>query len=215
MKEKMIEVEIWSDFACPFCAIGKRQFEKALANFPEKDQFKVTFKSFELDPSAGKGQKVSIYEVLAKKYGKTIEWAHKANQNVIQMGSDCGLEFNMDKIIPTNSFDAHRLAHFAAEKGFQDQIQEKLFSAYFKEGKDIANLDTLKSIGAEIGLDPKQVAETLNSDAYSDEVREDENEAQEFGIQGVPFFVFDRKFAVSGAQPVEAFKQVLTEALKI
>lgn len=208
----MIEVEIWSDFACPFCYIGKRQFEMALEQFPKKDQVQVTFRSFELDPEAAKSQKISIYEVLAKKYGRDIEWAKKANQNVIQMGAQCGIQFEIEKIIPTNSFDAHRLNHLATENGLQDQMQEALFQTYFTDGKDIAQPEVLKAIGIKVGLKEDQINKMLGSDEYTTEVRQDQEEAQEMGISGVPLFLFNRRFAVSGAQPAEVFVKALEQA---
>lgn len=208
----MIDVEIWSDFACPFCYIGKAHFEKALSGFGQP--VNVTYKSFELDPSAAKSQKVSIYEVLAKKYSQSIEWAKKSNERVKQMGSDAGLSINPEKIIPTNSFDAHRLSWLAKTEGLQAKIQNELFAAYFTHGLDIADPAVLKKIGVSVGLDAKRVDEVLNSDEFADAVREDEDEASQLGVQGVPFFVINRKYGISGAQPTEVFVQALTEITK-
>lgn len=204
----MVEVEVWSDIVCPFCYIGKRNFESALKQLKSPTAVKVTFRSFELDPSAAKNQNQSIYQVLAKKYGRTIEWAQEANKSVVNSAAAIGLTFNIDKVIPTNSFDAHRMTYLALAHGKQDQMLEKLFAAYFTEGKDISSQDVLVEIATSIGLAKDDAVKVLGTDAYTDEVREDEEMAHEGGVSGVPFFVFDRKYAVSGAQPPEAFLSV-------
>ena len=204
----MVEVEIWSDIVCPFCYIGKRNFEKALSQLKTSNEVTVTYRSFELDPTAAKSQTQSIYQVLAKKYGKSIEWAQEANTSVVNTAASIGLKFNMDKVIPTNSFDAHRMTYLALKHDKQKPILEKLFAAYFTEGKDISSHDVLTEIAMSIGLPKDEVVEILTSDEYSRDVREDEEMAHEGGISGVPFFVFNRKYAVSGAQPPQAFLDV-------
>ncbi len=204
----MIDVEIWSDMVCPFCYIGKRNFENALSQLPRLEGVTISYRSFELDPSAAKDQKKSIYEVLAKKYGKSIEWAQEANKSVVNTAAAVGLKFNMDKVIPTNSFDAHRLSHLALKHEKQNLILEKLFAAYFTDGKDLSNHDVLIEVATSIGLPKDDVMDMLKSDAYTAEVREDEEMAHEGGISGVPFFVFNRKYAISGAQPPQAFADV-------
>lgn len=207
----MIQVDIWSDFACPFCYIGKTHFEKALAQFKERDQVHITYRSFELDPNSAKSQKQNIYEVLAKKYGQSLEWAQKANERVIQMGKDCGLDFQMDRIVPTNSFEAHRLNQLAKEKGLQAQLQDSIFKGYFNEGLDIASENSLLQMGVRAGLEEAEIRSVLESDRFSKDVRYDEQQAQEYGISGVPFFLFNEKYGVSGAQPTEAFLEALME----
>ncbi|MBL7555220.1 MAG: DsbA family oxidoreductase [Bdellovibrionaceae bacterium] len=204
----MIQVEIWSDIVCPFCYIGKRNFETALKQLKNPEQVDVSFRSFELDTSAQKSQTQSIYQVLAKKYGKTIEWAQEANRSVVNKGASIGLMFNMDRVIPTNSFDAHRLTQFALTQQKQNLLLEKLFAAYFTEGKDISSHGVLVDAGESVGLAKEDVLNVLNSDAFASEVREDEELAHEGGISGVPFFVFNRKYAISGAQPPESFLDV-------
>tara|TARA_B110001454_G_C12723218_1_gene435891 strand:+ start:8594 stop:9205 length:612 start_codon:yes stop_codon:yes gene_type:complete len=193
---------------CPFCYIGKRNFENALSQLPRLEGVTISYRSFELDPSAAKDQKKSIYEVLAKKYGKSIEWAQEANKSVVNTAAAVGLKFNMDKVIPTNSFDAHRLSHLALKHEKQNLILEKLFAAYFTDGKDLSNHDVLIEVATSIGLPKDDVMDMLKSDAYTAEVREDEEMAHEGGISGVPFFVFNRKYAISGAQPPQAFADV-------
>jgi predicted DsbA family dithiol-disulfide isomerase len=207
----MIEVEIWSDIACPFCYIGKRNFERALEIAGKKDEVKIVYRSFELDPTAEKGRRVAIDEVLAKKYGRSVEWARKMNENVTQTAASCGLKFEMSKIVPTNTFDAHRLSHLAAKHGKQALAQEHLFAAYFTEGRDIADPETLKGIATSLDLPANEVEEMLRSESFAADVREEESMAQELGIQGVPFFLFEGKLAVSGAQPPEVFTRALSE----
>jgi predicted DsbA family dithiol-disulfide isomerase len=207
----MIQVEIWSDFVCPFCYIGKRNFEKAVAQLGNKDQVQVTFRSFELDPNAVTGEKGSIYEKLSKKYGKTLEWAQQANQQVTQTAKVVGLTYHMDQVVPANSFDAHRLSHLAKKEGKNDLIQELVMTAYFTEGKDISDHTVLKTIGVQAGLNESEIQAMLSSDDFKIEVRQDEEMARDIGVGGVPFFVFNRKFAVSGAQPPEAFIEAFDE----
>ncbi len=204
----MIQVEIWSDIVCPFCYIGKRNFESALKQLKNSEQVEISYRSFELDPSAQKSQTQSIYQVLAKKYGKTIEWAKEANKSVVDTGAAVGLVFNMDNVIPTNSFDAHRVTQFALHQQKQNQLLEKLFSAYFTQGKDISDHGVLVEAATSVGLAKNDVINVLSSDAFAEDVREDEDMAREGGISGVPFFVFNRKYAVSGAQPPESFLEV-------
>ncbi|MDQ3233451.1 MAG: DsbA family oxidoreductase [Pseudobdellovibrionaceae bacterium] len=142
----MITVEIWSDILCPFCYIGKRRFQTALAAFPQRDQVEVTWRSFELDPNAKRDNNISIHELLAKKYGRTVEWARESSANLEAQGAQLGLTFHMDQIIPTNSFHAHRLLHLAGSLGQQDAVSEKLFAAYFTEGRPIGQIETLVAI---------------------------------------------------------------------
>lgn len=207
-----MQVEIWSDFACPFCYIGKRNFESALQLEARGSEVEVVYRSFELDPRAEKSQRVSIDEVLAKKYGRSVEWAHKMNENVTATARSVGLTFATDNIIPTNSFDAHRLNHLAARFGRQASFQDLVFNAYFTEGRDIASSEVLKSLAEAAGLPGEEVEELLDGDAHAIDVRNDEKTASEIGIEGVPFFLFDGTLAVSGAQPVEVFTDVFKEA---
>lgn len=217
----MIEVEVWSDVVCPFCYIGKRNFEAALKQAGLQNDVKVLYRSFELDPSAEKSQSISIFESLAKKYGRPVEWAKQANVSVEQTGRAAGIEINTAKIIPTNSFDAHRLIHLAKTHGQQSEMVESLFKAYFTDGKDIAKLEVLKDLAKEVSLPADEVvalfANTAPKDGgspgtqpkFHDEVRADEMMAQQMGIRGVPMFVFNGEHGISGAQPVETFVEVL------
>ena len=194
---------------CPFCYIGKRHFEKALEQFKHKDNVEVIWKSYELDPDAKRDYSGGFYTMLAEKFNTTPEKAREMNQRVIKMASDAGLIFNMDKAIPSNSFDAHRLMQLAAKHGLAEKVEEKVFSAYFIECKHIGDKETLKNISKEIGLNAEETDKVLAGEDYSYEVRTDEDEAQHIGVSGVPFFIFNRKYAISGAQPVHLFSEVL------
>lgn len=201
-----MKIDIWSDVACPFCFIGKRHLEAALAQFPNRNEVEVTWHSFELDPGAQTDYKEDQYELLAKKYGMSKEQAIASTERVKTSGSAAGIRFNFDKVIPTNTFNAHRLIQLAAKHGKQDEVEEKLFTAMFTEGKHVGHTATLEAIAAETGLD---TAGVFASDAFMEEVRADEAAAQSLGIRGVPFFVFDHKYAISGAQPVAVFEETL------
>ncbi len=208
----MMKVEIWSDVMCPFCYIGKRKFEKALNEFPGKDQIEVTWKSFQLDPTTVTDPSLNTIDHLAEKKGWSKEQARETTAHVSNIAKQVGLDFHFDKAVVANSFDAHRLSHLAKKYGKQNELEEKLFSAYFTEGKNTADHATLLQIGTEIGLDKTEVSALLNSDLYADKVEEDIDQAQQIGVRGVPFFVLDRKYAVSGAQEPPAFLQALTRA---
>jgi predicted DsbA family dithiol-disulfide isomerase len=201
-----MKIDIWSDVACPYCYIGKRHLEAALAQFPHKDQVQVVWHNFELDPDAPAETKENQYEVVARKYGVSPGQAKEMTARVLASATGAGLAIDFDKVIPTNTFDAHRLIQLAASQGRQDEMEEGLFRAYFTEGRHIGQKASLLTIAAEIGID---ATATLNSDDYTAEVRKDEEEAQTLGINGVPFFVFDYKYAISGAQPVNVFAQTL------
>jgi protein disulfide-isomerase len=202
-------VEIWSDILCPFCYIGKRRFQAALDALPQRDQVQVIWRSFELDPNAQRDYDLSMSELLAKKYGRTLEWAQEMNANLEEQAAQLGLTFHMDRIIPTNSFHAHRLMQLGKSLGLQDAISEKLFTAYFSEGRHIGQVETLMAIAAEAGIDPAKAKAVMESHDFGDAVRQDEEEAQLFGLNGVPAFVLNRKYLISGAQPTEIFTQAL------
>lgn len=207
-----MKVEIWSDFVCPFCYIGKRRFEEALGQFTHKEQIEITFRAFELDPTAQRDGNPSVYDMLAAKYGMSREQAKAMTEQVAQQAKEAGLSFHFDSAVQTNTFDAHRLALYAAAKGKQDEAAEKLLSGYFTEGRHIGRLESLADIASEIGLDRNETLDTLQGDAFQDEVRADELEARQLGIRGVPFFLIDRKYAISGAQSIQVFLQTLERA---
>jgi protein disulfide-isomerase len=205
-----MKIEIWSDVVCPFCYIGKRHLEEALEQLPELD-VEIIWRSFELDPNAPVNSDLDIYDTLAKKYGRDRAWAKQMNNNMVQMASKAGLNFNMDQVQPTNSFNAHQLIHFAAEVDKQDEMKEALLSAYFEQGKHVGNTDTLIEIAAEVGLDKSKAQHALQNNTYSTAVVADVEKAHKIGVQGVPFFYINEKYGLSGAQPVEVFVEALTE----
>jgi predicted DsbA family dithiol-disulfide isomerase len=207
-----MKVEIWSDVMCPFCYIGKRKFEAALAQFPGKEQVEIEWKSFQLNPELKTETGKSINEYLSEVKGWTVEQARIANERVTSLARAVGIPFNLDRAIVANSFDAHRLSHMAREAGLQDQMEERLFAAYFTEGKNTADHATLVQLGTEVGLDAELVRQMLESGKYASNVEADVELAAQFGIRGVPFFVLDRKFGVSGAQETGTFLEVLTRA---
>jgi predicted DsbA family dithiol-disulfide isomerase len=208
-EEYPMKVEVWSDVFCPFCYIGKRKFEQALAQFPHRDDVEVVWHSFQLQPDAPREIEGDVHEMLASKYGMTRQRAQEMNDHVTRQAAEVGLDYHLDKAQLTNSFDAHRLSHLAAAHGKQDVAEEALFTAYFTDGRHLGRHETLAEIGAELGLDSEEVATALAGDAYAREVHADIAEARSFGINGVPFFIFDRTYAVSGAQPSEVFLSAL------
>jgi len=204
-----MKVEIWSDVICPFCYIGKRRFEHALEKFAHKDDVELIWHSFELDPERKSEPGKSIHQMLAEKKGWTIEQAKEMNDHVTKMAKEVGLTYDFDKAIPVNTFKAHRISHLAAQHNVQNEMEELLFSSYFTKGVNIDEDNSLISLADKVGIDSKETEKMLKSDKYSHDVRQDEAEAREIGISGVPFFVFDRKYAVSGAQPEDVFLRTL------
>ena len=211
MEREKLEVEIWSDVMCPFCYIGKRRFENALEQFEHKDVVDIVWKSYQLDPSMQSNTGQNLNEYLAERKDISLERSEQMHAQMTDMAAELGLEYNFDKAVIANSFDAHRLSHLAKENGLQDDLEEALFKAYFTDGKNIANLDTLIELGTNIGLDAKAVKQTLNSDKYAEEVKHDIYEAGQVGVRGVPFFVLGDKYAVSGAQQSETFLGALQQ----
>jgi predicted DsbA family dithiol-disulfide isomerase len=207
-----VRVEIWSDVVCPWCAIGKRRFESALARFEHRADVEVRWRSFELDPTAARTVDVSSTQRLADKYGVSLDQARAMQQRVTDAGAAEGLDLRYDLARPGNTADAHRVLHLAADRGVQSAVKERLLLGYFTEGEPIADRRALSRLAACAGLDADGTARMLDSDDYLAEVRADEAEARALGIQGVPFFVFDRRYGVSGAQPAEVMLQVLERA---
>ena len=200
-----MKIEVWSDFACPFCYIGEKRLEKALAGIPSVE---VIFKSFELDPTASREVVSSTVDRFAEKYGLTLDEAADRIEQISRMGRAEGIDFRYAETRYTNTFDALRLTKFAQEKGHAEIIG-RLFDAYFTKNLELADFDVLKKIAAECGLDSAEVDAVLNSDRYAAEVRADEMEAARLGVHGVPFFVIGGKYGLSGAQPVEIIRQAV------
>ncbi|PTR00899.1 putative DsbA family dithiol-disulfide isomerase [Mucilaginibacter yixingensis] len=208
----MIKVEIWSDVVCPFCYIGKRRFEEALNDFAGKHDVSIIWKSYLLNPYLKTDPTISINQYLADAKGWDLAYAEDLNRQVTEMAQGVDLSYRMDQIVVANSFNAHRLAHLATAKGFGEGAEEALFKAYFTEGRNIDDTETLIAIGISLGLQEADIRQMLSTDQYEAEVKMDIAEAQQLGIRGVPFFLFNEKFAVSGAQPVEVFLQALEKA---
>jgi predicted DsbA family dithiol-disulfide isomerase len=204
-------IEIWSDVMCPFCYIGKRKFERALAQFSQRAQVNIVWKSFQLNPALVTDATKNTIEHLAESKGWTLDYAKGMTQHVSQLAQQVGLTYDFDKAVVANSFDAHRFSAFAKAKGLQDAAEERLFSAYFTEGRNTADHATLAELGENIGLNATEIREMLDSDAFGDEVKQDIYEAQQYGIRGVPFFLFNSKYGVSGAQESSVFLQALTQ----
>lgn len=208
-----MKLEIWSDIACPWCWVGKRRFERALANFQERERLEVTWRSFELDPGAPRVQAGSQAELLARKYRVPLERAREMNANMAAQGAKEGIEFDFDRVRMGSTFDAHRLIHFAAEHERRSEMVERLFRAYFTEGASLGDQEVLAELAADVGLDAGAAREALESGAFADAVRADEARAQGFGITGVPFFAIDERYGISGAQPPEVILGALEKAL--
>jgi predicted DsbA family dithiol-disulfide isomerase len=207
----VVEVEIWSDVACPWCYIGKRRFEAALAEFEHRDDVRVRWRSFELDPEAPNEREGDRAEYLARKYGMTLEQARAAEQQLTDVAAGEGLDFRFDIARSGNTFDAHRVVHLAESHGLQDAMKERLLRAYFTEGELLSDRDTLVRLAGEVGLDEEEVRELLAGDRYAQEVRDDERTAGELGISAVPTFVVDRRLGASGAQPPDALLELLRQ----
>ena len=210
--ENTMKIEIWSDVMCPFCYIGKRKFEQAMAQFPHKDKVQVVWKSFQLSPDMQTDTGKNIHEFLAAHKGISLQEAKKMNDYVTQMAKQVGLPYDFDKSVVANSFNAHRFAHFAKQHGKQEDAEELLFRSYFTDGKNIDDYATLIQLGNEIGLDANALKAVLENGSYADAVRADILEAQQLGMRGVPFFVMNRKYAVSGAQESKSFLEMLEKS---
>ena len=211
---KKMRIDVWSDIACPWCYVGKRRLEAALARFPHRNAIDVVWRAFELDPTAPRVRdpNISYAERLAKKYGTSETEAEGMIRRMTDVAAADGLDFHFEKIRPGNTFDAHRVLHLAAERGVQDAVKERLLRGYMTEGEAIGEPEVLVRLAGEAGLDPAEVRATLASEAYTREVRAEEDEARAIGIQGVPFFVFGGRYGVSGAQPAEAMLGALEQA---
>lgn len=197
---------------CPFCYIGKRNFEKALEQFTDKDKLKVVWKSFQLDPSLPEVQNENYSDYLVKAKGMPKVQVDGMLANVTQSAKSVGLDYNFDNAVMVNSQKAHRVIQLAKTKGLGDKAEERFFSAFFTEGENIADDATLIRIGKDIGMDEETVNSATSDDKYLEMVNQDIEEARTIGVTGVPFFVFDRKYAVSGAQPPQAFLQTLEKS---
>jgi predicted DsbA family dithiol-disulfide isomerase len=209
-----MKIEIWSDVMCPFCYIGKRRFEDALQQFAHKDSVEIEWKSFQLNPDMVTDPSVNINQYLADAKGWTLDYAQQMNNHVTEMAAEVGLTYHMDNAVVANSFNAHRFTHLAKKHDLGANAEEALFKAYFTDGKNVDDTDTLIELGTSIGLNAEEVKQTLDTDAYADAVKHDIAEAQYLGIKGVPFFVMNSKYGVSGAQAVPVFSQTLEKSFE-
>lgn len=209
---KKLHVDIWSDVVCPWCAIGKRRFDAALARFPHRDRVEVVWRAFELDPSAPAVQTDDNASRLARKYGRTREQAVAMMKQVAETAAGDGLAFDLVHARSGNTFDAHRVLHLAAERGVQGAVKERFLRGYMGEREAIGDHEVLVRLAAEAGLDAEEVRAVLASDRFAAEVREEESVARRLGIHGVPFFVLGGAIAVSGAQPAEVLLRALEQA---
>jgi predicted DsbA family dithiol-disulfide isomerase len=207
-----MKIEVWSDIMCPFCYIGKRKLDMAMAIFKDAQNIEVIWKSFQLMPDMVTVPGKNINQLLSEEKGISLDHAKEMNDYVSDMASQVGLDYKSDIAIPANTFNAHRLSHLARQYGLQNEIEEKLFSAYFTEGKNVDDLRTLVGIGTETGLSSSETEAMLNGNKYEEEVRYDIYEAKQSGIRGVPFFLFNNKQTISGAQDNSVFMLTLAKA---
>ncbi|PIC99698.1 MULTISPECIES: DsbA family protein [unclassified Sporosarcina] len=209
-----MKIEVWSDYVCPFCYIGKRRLEHALKQLGLEETSEVVFKAYQLDPNTPVASDLSVVEGLAGKYNVSKQQAENMMTNIEEQAKTVDLHYQVDKMKTSNTFDAHRLAKFAKSHDVEKEVTERLLHGYFVEGERIDTEEVLVAIATEVGLDAQKTKEMLYSNDYGDEVKNDIKEAQEIGVQGVPFFVINRKYAISGAQPTEAFVEALEKIAK-
>jgi predicted DsbA family dithiol-disulfide isomerase len=207
-----MNIEVWSDIVCPWCYIGKRRLETALERFERRDAVRVIWRSYRLDPNAPRVSAQSTREMLARKYGVSLGQADGMQARVTGIAAEEGLEYHLEKTLHFNTFDAHRLLHFAKSKDLQEELKERLMRAHFTEGRSPADAETLVSLAGEVGLDAAECRAVLESGAHADDVRADEALAREYEIRGVPFFVFGGKYGVSGAQAADTLLEVMEKA---
>lgn len=207
-----MKIEIWSDVVCPFCYIGKRKMEKALANFPHKDSVEIKWKSFQLNPDQQTNPSISTLEHLSASKGWSMEQTREITANVVEMAKAEGLDFDFEKAVVANTRNAHRLIHFAQSVHKGDAMKERLLLAYFSEGKNVDDFPTLIALGKEVGLDEAAVQKALESGAFDEGVDQDIYESKQLDVRGVPFFVLNGKFGISGAQSHEVFTETLDKA---
>lgn len=210
--EHKMKIEIWSDVMCPFCYIGKRNFETAMAQFADKEDIEVIWKSYQLDPTIPEVASETYEDYLVKRKGISLEQAKSTLANVAQSAKQAGLDYHFDKALMVSSHKAHLLIQFAKTKNLGNEAEERLFKAFFTEGKNIADITTLTQLGKEIGLDEQELQVAFTDEKYAQLVKNDIQEAQQIGVSGVPFFVIDRKYAVSGAQPPQVFLETLEKS---
>lgn len=209
-----MKIEVWSDFVCPFCYIGKRRMEKGLEKFTHDKNITIEYKSYQLAPNVEVDPTRSYYENLSDKYGMSMDEAKASIADMSKQAAELGLTYNFDAMKPSNTYDAHRLAKYAAKEGKGNELTERLLKAHFTESENLGDHAVLIKLAGEVGLETEAVAVMLQTDGCGVDVQADQEHAQEIGVQGVPFFVFNEKYALSGAQPGEAFLEVLEKLLE-
>jgi predicted DsbA family dithiol-disulfide isomerase len=207
--EPLVRIDLWSDVICPWCYLGNRRLELALADHPLRDQVEVYWHSYELDPDAPLSDSRAMSEIIAKKYGISIDEALAGQRRLTDLAAEVGLEYHLERTRRANTFDAHRLLHLARERGCQAAVSKALFAAYFTDGRLISDRDELVAITTSAGLDADEVALALHSGAFTEHVRRDEQAALDLGVTGVPFFLFQMKYGLAGAQAPEALSKVI------
>ena len=204
-----ITVDVWSDVMCPFCWMGDRHLELALEEFSHRDDVKITYHSYQLMPDYPENSPLPSAEAVAKQKGMPVEQFKQMNDGVAQRGAEVGLDYNFDQALTVNSRRAHRLSHFAEQQGVQHELMQNLFKAYFTDGKNVEDREVLADLAVEVGLDRDEALANMDNEDLDHAVQADINQALQIGVQGVPFFVFNNKYAVSGAQPQQVFQQAL------
>lgn len=206
-----MKIEIWSDVMCPFCYIGKKNFEQALEKLPFKDEVEVEWKSFQLDPTLELAETKTTAEYFREKKGFPEEQAKQMIAQVVQMGKASGIDFNFEKALITNTFPAHKILHLAKKHGKSSEMEEELFKAHFLNGENVGSIEVLSNLAEKLGINKNEALQTLSSDEFNNEVNQDVTEGRNNGVTGVPFFILNGKYAVSGAQPAELFEEALTQ----
>ena len=207
-----MDIQFWADVVCPWCYLGKRRFEHALAEFEHRDEVRVTHRAFQLDPTLPKGETQDQRELLTRKFGGQIDRILASQAELVRLGEIEGLEFHFDGGLAGNTFDAHQVIRLGLERGVQGAVVDRFFRAHFTEQRSLFDTDSLVELAAEAGLDPEEARAVVKEDRFADSVRQDVHQAHEYGANGVPFFVVDRRYGISGAQPLEVFTQALAQA---
>lgn len=210
-----MKIQIWSDVYCPFCYIGEKTLEKALEKYPQAKDIEIEYKSFELDPHSDFSEGLSMTEYIGKKYNMSLDQVRKNNEGIKERGIEVGIDFDFEKLVLVNTFDAHRVIQFAKTKKQDKIMAERLFKAMFTEGADLSNYDVLADLSEEVGLDRAEVRAMLDTAEFGENVRVDERKGSLIGVRSVPFFLFDEKIALNGAHHVSAFEDVIEKAFDI
>lgn len=209
-----MKIEIWSDYVCPFCYIGKRRLEEALEVTGLTDKVEVVFKAYELDPNSPRSSEMTMHEALSKKYNMSLEEAVNMTNNISEQAKTVGLDYDFENMKPGNTFDAHRLVKLAETENLGGVVAESLLRANFIDAKEVGKIEVLLQIAVDAGISQERAKEMLESDEFAEDVKADITEARQVGVQGVPFFVINRKYAISGAQPAETFGEALQKVAK-